>query len=422
MIIKRLFWNLYALCYDSLNSFRPYQEMMGVILDYLRLGSGQKVLDAGCGTGNLEMRILQKNIDNLEIKAVDFSGAMLRRAEKKLAKDRSVVISEIDLNDKLPFPDNHFDRVVSVNVVHILKNPERAIHEFARVLAHGGKLIVVTLKEGYEMPLILKAHSHIHEDDAQWKTKNLLAWFRLVFRTFGFNGTAVKFIFVALFNKAVDREIKGFSRKELERIFFEAGLEMENSGLIYGDQEFIYVVRKSEVWIKLAKTEKELRDCFVLRKKIFVEEFGVVEKNAALDTETDEYDSHSFHFLVIENGEPIGTLRLIKATASGGARGLYEFSDSLDLDKALEFSRVSLIKEKRGNFGIFIKMLKYTHKFAVDAGYNYFCGTIRVSLLKFLKRLKWDIIFESEPFEYEKKWMVSAFIFPIGSNLKKIPN
>ena len=101
---------------------------------------------------------------------------------------------------------------------------------------------------------------------------------------------------------------------------------------------------------------------------------------------------------------------------------MYEFSDSLDLDKALEFSRVSLIKEKRGNFGIFIKMLKYTHKFAVDAGYNYFCGTIRVSLLKFLKRLKWDIIFESEPFEYEKKWMVSAFIFPIGSNLKKIPN
>src|SRR5262245_10062346 len=56
--------------------------------------------------------------------------------------------------------------------------------------------------------------------------------------------------------------------------------------------------------IRKIQSEKELEDAFAIRKKVFVEEQKVPERD-----ELDEYESSSTHFLAELNGEPCGTAR-----------------------------------------------------------------------------------------------------------------
>lgn len=47
-----LFWGLYARLYDTLNLLEPYKKLHREVLEKLELKSGERILDAGCGTGN----------------------------------------------------------------------------------------------------------------------------------------------------------------------------------------------------------------------------------------------------------------------------------------------------------------------------------------------------------------------------------
>lgn len=49
-----LFWDFYSKLYDTLNLLRPYRDLHMQILNALNLDGNEKILDAGCGTGNFE--------------------------------------------------------------------------------------------------------------------------------------------------------------------------------------------------------------------------------------------------------------------------------------------------------------------------------------------------------------------------------
>ena len=74
-----ILWNLYAACYDLVAGLAPYQDMLDEVVAALDLRPGMRVLDAGCGTGALEARLVQRHPD-VEVVAVDASPAMLARA------------------------------------------------------------------------------------------------------------------------------------------------------------------------------------------------------------------------------------------------------------------------------------------------------------------------------------------------------
>ena len=102
------------------------------------LKAGSRILDVGCGKGFLLYEFTQV-LPGCEITGIDISRYAVEHAKEEV-KDRLQVGDAA----KLPFPDRHFDFVVSLTTLHnlYLQDLWPALGEIERV-AGGGKYIVV---------------------------------------------------------------------------------------------------------------------------------------------------------------------------------------------------------------------------------------------------------------------------------------
>jgi len=133
-------WNFYARAYDVINKNVPYLKMLDEIIKEVQISGNLKILDAGCGTGNLLKKMSQVSF-NSKFVGVDSSEQMLSRAKKKFLSNPSVTLHHTDLDKGLEFMDGSFDRIVSVNTLYALDNPKEIISEFNRLLKPLGKLV-----------------------------------------------------------------------------------------------------------------------------------------------------------------------------------------------------------------------------------------------------------------------------------------
>ena len=106
-----------------------WQPVAQALIDHYHLKAGDSVLDVGCGKGFLlyEMKLL---IPELKIRGIDVSEYAVLNCKEEL-KDHIQVANAT----KLPFEDNSFDLIFSLNTLHNLHNYdlERALKEFQRV-------------------------------------------------------------------------------------------------------------------------------------------------------------------------------------------------------------------------------------------------------------------------------------------------
>ncbi len=112
-----------------------------------RVKPGAVVLDAGAGTGERTLALLQHSQPG-EIIAFDASGNMLAVARSKIHDSRASFLQG-DVRH-LPFVDNAFDVVVSTWVIEIMEDPRAVVQEFIRVIKPGGVVIYAfcSLPEG----------------------------------------------------------------------------------------------------------------------------------------------------------------------------------------------------------------------------------------------------------------------------------
>jgi ubiquinone/menaquinone biosynthesis C-methylase UbiE len=121
-----------------------------------------RVLDIGTGTGRM-IEMFAKDADRFV--ALDNSVEMLRLARAKLAglpnaasvqAHTEIVLGDFNL---LPFADASFDTVLFHQVLHYAQTPDKAIAEAARVLAPGGRLLVVDFAQ-HELEELRSVHAH----------------------------------------------------------------------------------------------------------------------------------------------------------------------------------------------------------------------------------------------------------------------
>lgn len=123
------------------------------------LGPGpfRLLVDLGTGTG----RVLELMADRYERGiGIDASQAMLAYARAKLAGNghANAQLRHGDLYD-LSMPDSSADAIVMHQVMHYLADPSAAIREASRVLAPGGRLLIVDFAP-HELEFLRDAHAH----------------------------------------------------------------------------------------------------------------------------------------------------------------------------------------------------------------------------------------------------------------------
>ncbi|MGF6883240.1 SAM-dependent methyltransferase [Nocardia sp. GAS34] len=124
--------------YDAVNS--GFNEPL---LEAARVGGGDRVLDIGCGNGQLTRLAARRAA---AATGVDLSGPMLSRAERQ-ARDEAVDNVSFTRGDVQvhPFPDAAFDVAISRFGVLFFADPVVAFGNIARALRPGGRLAFVSM-------------------------------------------------------------------------------------------------------------------------------------------------------------------------------------------------------------------------------------------------------------------------------------
>jgi len=121
--IKAWYDNRHAL--KGEDAWRPY-EAYTIILDYLNVEKGEKLLDVGCGTGFLLKAAAERGLETYGIdiseEAVKISG--------KISPDSEVIEGK---GEEINLPDNYFDYVTCIGALEHFINMEKGIDEITRV-------------------------------------------------------------------------------------------------------------------------------------------------------------------------------------------------------------------------------------------------------------------------------------------------
>ncbi|MCF7916157.1 MAG: class I SAM-dependent methyltransferase [Candidatus Omnitrophica bacterium] len=118
---------------------------------YYNLASGQKVLDIGCGKGFF-LYDLKSLIPDIEIRGIDVSKYALDNSKQEIK-------NFLDLGSacNLPYPDNYFDLIVSINTLHYLyiNDLKKALQEIVRVGKDNGYIVVESYRNEKEKANLL---------------------------------------------------------------------------------------------------------------------------------------------------------------------------------------------------------------------------------------------------------------------------
>ena len=127
-------YNLIAEDYTRTRAYIP--EDIKKLGDYA--SAGERILDSGCGSGRLFEVFNGKNIDYF---GIDISERLIEIAKKKYPGAKFQVADTLNL----PFPDNFFDKVYSISVLHHIPSKDfqlQYLKETKRILKPGGLLVM----------------------------------------------------------------------------------------------------------------------------------------------------------------------------------------------------------------------------------------------------------------------------------------
>jgi len=224
------FWARYFKVYDVLNLLIPYQELLETICDELEIKPGEKILEAGCGTGNLAIKIKERGG---EVIGLDNCKEALDIYQKK---DSTAKIVLADLREKLPFPNNYFDKIASNNTLYIIPKEKQldTLKELYRVLKPGGKIVIANpLKEHKVFKIYIEGiKKNLKKEGLTTTIKKVLQFFIPTLKIFYYNFFISKIEFFP-------------SPQELKSLLADAGFTtLSNGKLVYANQSILIVGKK----------------------------------------------------------------------------------------------------------------------------------------------------------------------------------
>ena len=138
---KETYWSTFANDFEERTNYVVGKNDMELIETFLSKQKALgKTLEVGCGNGTYS-KILILEAENLT--ATDFSDEMVAVAKERLKGVENVSVEKANCFN-LSYPDSSFNTVFMANLLHIIREPEKAVAEGKRVLKKNGKLIVIS--------------------------------------------------------------------------------------------------------------------------------------------------------------------------------------------------------------------------------------------------------------------------------------
>lgn len=198
------------------------------LADYI--SDGDKVLDYGCGNGRLLEILNNKKIDYV---GVDISQKLIDIAKTKYpSQNRS--FSKIAGQASLAFPDDFFNKIISVAVFHHF--PEK----YAEVMAK--ELYRITKQDGQVIITVW----NLWQKKRRKNIFNLTALIEKIFQSRKYRGFGFGDILVPFQDnqgKVFNRYHRVYTKNSLSKIFLSAGFEIEKCFLV-NKKNIILVARK----------------------------------------------------------------------------------------------------------------------------------------------------------------------------------
>jgi len=340
------FWDFYALIYDILKSFIPYQKLQRYVVDYLDLIPYLKIADCGCGTGNTISGILEKKKWKTEIVGFERSPAMLNRAKRKIKEGDNIKFIEGDFEDISIFEGKKYDRIVSVNSLYTVSDPSVVLKNWFNVLNDGGLVVIVN-------PFIPKLSPVFNEFFSElWTKKDIRNFIRFFLRL------PIWWILILInkyiAKKAKDKKFHFLKPEKLISLAETCGFSVINKKIVYGKGSILISLQKDVGNIvRRAHTSSELNVCYRIRYNVYCEGIeSLKSEDYPEKEERDVFDDYAAHFIWREDNTIVGCIRLIPDYGDGFLlENGKNFPVPSHIDKyrkkTLEFSRMAVLSSHR---------------------------------------------------------------------------
>jgi ubiquinone/menaquinone biosynthesis C-methylase UbiE len=153
------------------------EELMDVACEVARIGAGDRVLEVGCGSGQLTRSLLARG---LRVTALEPGDRLMSIARDRLTGAGDVEFLHARLEDA-PLPDDRYRAVFSASAIH-WADPDVSWRRIADVLAPGGTLALIQCFGLRQPPgaddqeeLLSAIRTHVPEVAATWPSYRDLA-------------------------------------------------------------------------------------------------------------------------------------------------------------------------------------------------------------------------------------------------------
>lgn len=126
------------------------------IISHYEIKDGFKILELGCGTG--DMWVGQEEMIGKAERIIlsDFSEGMLTQAKEKIGDYKNIEYQVIDIQN-IPYEDGEFDVVIGNMMLYHVPDLDKGLAEVRRVLKDGGKFYCATFGVNGIMNYVNKA-------------------------------------------------------------------------------------------------------------------------------------------------------------------------------------------------------------------------------------------------------------------------
>jgi demethylmenaquinone methyltransferase/2-methoxy-6-polyprenyl-1,4-benzoquinol methylase len=144
--------------YDLMNdlmSFGIHRLWKRFAIELAGIRRGQRVLDLASGTGDLAARFAGLVGPDGLVVMTDINASMLEQGRARMADEGlvgNVEFTQVNA-EKIPFPDNHFDRITIAFGLRNVTDKQQALNEMFRVLKPGGRTLVLEFSHPKGKPL-----------------------------------------------------------------------------------------------------------------------------------------------------------------------------------------------------------------------------------------------------------------------------